>query len=73
MLLPYKIDLPLARANASRLCLARFRLLLDGTSDRGEYGVGTGPDELNGSDHNDENHRQHDCIFRDILSFLFAP
>jgi len=47
--------------------------LLDSTSDRGEYIIGIGPDEPDGSDDNDKDYRQHDCILGDILSFLFAP
>jgi hypothetical protein len=48
-------------------------LLLDGTGDRREYVIGIGPDEPNRSNDNDENHRQHNCILRDVLSFLLTP
>jgi hypothetical protein len=48
-------------------------LLLDRTGDRGEYIIGIGPDEPHSSDDNDQDHCQHNRVFRDILSFLFAP
>jgi hypothetical protein len=47
--------------------------LLNGTGDIGEYGIGVGADQPDGSDDNHQDHGQHDSVFRDILSFLFAP
>jgi hypothetical protein len=46
---------------------------LDGTGDRGEYVIGVGSDQTDSSNDNDQDYRQHDCIFGDILSFLIAP
>ncbi len=73
MLLPYKVNF--ASSTECRRIGASVSIccLLNGTGDGGEYGIGAGADELNGSYDNNQNHRQHDCIFRDILCFLFAP
>jgi hypothetical protein len=49
------------------------RRLLDGTGDRGEYRIGIRSDESYGSNHNHKNHCQHDRVFCNILSVLFAP
>jgi hypothetical protein len=60
----------LLSAASSSYCML---LLLNGTGDIGEYGIGVGSDQPHGSYDNYEDHGQHDSVFRDILSFLFAP
>jgi len=35
--------------------------------------VGIGTNQTDGSDHNDKNHRQHNRVFRDVLTTLIPP
>jgi len=44
--------------------------LLDSTRDRGEYVTGSGSDHPDGAHDDRKNDRQHDRVFRDILTFL---
>src|SRR5262249_28335314 len=44
--------------------------LADRTGGLGEHGVGIRSDQPNRADNNDENHSQHDSLFRDVLAFF---
>jgi hypothetical protein len=35
--------------------------------------IGIAADQPDRTDHNDKDHRQHHCIFGDVLPLLFAP
>ena len=54
-------------------CHLRDRCLLDRAAYLREHIVGIRPDEANRSNHDHQNNRQHDRIFRDILAALIIP
>src|SRR6478735_6024221 len=47
--------------------------LLDGTGHVRENVVGIAAYQSYGADHNHQNHRQHHCIFSDVLTLVFMP
>ncbi len=47
--------------------------LLDRAADLREYVVGIRPNQTNRAHDDDENYRQHDGIFRDVLATLIFP
>jgi hypothetical protein len=53
--------------------VAFAQFLLYGTGGLGEDVVGVGPDEANGSDDQNQDHREHDRVFSDVLTLLVGP
>jgi len=47
--------------------------LLDAAANLGEYVVGIRPDEPDRAHNDDQNHSQHNCVFRDVLTLLIVP
>jgi hypothetical protein len=47
--------------------------LLDRAADVREDVLGVGPDEADGADYNDQDHRQHDGILGYVLTLLVSP
>ena len=47
--------------------------LLNRTSNRGEDVIRIGTDEPDRTNYNHQNHRQHDCVFSDVLSVIVRP
>jgi len=47
--------------------------LLDSTGDVGEYSVRVIADQSNRSDDDDENHRDHDGVFGNVLTVFVRP
>src|SRR5678816_3621111 len=47
--------------------------LLDRTGHVRENVVGIAAHQSYGADHNHQNHRQHHCIFSDVLTLVFMP
>lgn len=56
--------------NPSRNGYSRELLLTQTTCNGGKCVVGVASDQTNGPDDQDENHGQHHCILRDVLSFF---
>ena len=53
--------------------LAGIAALLDGAADLREDVAGVRTDQTHGADDNDEDHRQHDRVFGDILTSFIGP
>lgn len=80
---PYAVNLTLKRSNSPVLDRATVLppnrnvpprpRLLNGACDGREYIVRVGTDQPNRTYHYDQDHRQHNRIFRDILPLFFAP
>src|SRR5215470_6690612 len=52
---------------------AASRTLLNGTGDVGEYRIRVRPNQADGSDYDNQNGSDHDCVFSDVLAFFFEP
>ena len=48
-------------------------LLLDRAADAREHVVGVRTDQTDRSNNNYQNHCQHDCVFRNILTSIILP
>ena len=49
------------------------RHLLNGAANLGKYIVGVGPDEADRAHDDYQNHSQHHCVFRNVLSTFIVP
>jgi hypothetical protein len=61
------------KQHRTRLSSIRGSRLVNRTGDRGEYVIGIRTDQANRANHDHENHSQHHCIFRDVLTVLIVP